>query len=503
MKSPAITQRRRRRLSLSVRVSALLMLAAILPLIIIVVSSEIFARPALTNQASQAMESDARTRVQLIDTYLNERILDAETLSQVPTVQSFLAIPPAMETQDSTTHALYALAAGIFRDKRYTTWALFDPKGNVRLYFPTTNAPQPRGKYLIPPEDLNAVNAGQTFISAVYSDPDAKKASVDIYSPITTPTTHQPLGFIRASLNIDYIWNVVSGDLGANGTGSYAFILDQNGVRIADTDPARLFHAVGPLAPTARQQISDEARYGSLSTVPMLADSTLASMQNSSSASSTFQMTPVGQSGTFEVTRRTTAAVPWAYYVLSPLSTVTAVANQLLYLTCLIALAVLIVAAIFGWGVGRRITRPIMNSVEYLRNNSEALNTLATRQQSAASEQTWVVDSSQVGLQSVQYYTDATKVAARRLSDIGMELAQRWHQLDAQTARQALAQMITTAQYIERSTEFQTASNQKLSTAIKVTTQVTEQLASGATAAAGTSEQLEQVVSQLRHVVGK
>ncbi|HET9922385.1 MAG TPA: hypothetical protein VFQ30_21320, partial [Ktedonobacteraceae bacterium] len=63
MKSPAITQRRRRRLSLSVRVSALLMLAAILPLIIIVVSSEIFARPALTNQASQAMESDARTRV--------------------------------------------------------------------------------------------------------------------------------------------------------------------------------------------------------------------------------------------------------------------------------------------------------------------------------------------------------------------------------------------------------------------------------------------------------
>ena len=82
-------------------------------------------------------------------------------------------------------------------------------------------------------------------------------------------------------------------------------------------------------------------------------------------------------------------------------------------------------------------------------------------------------------------------------------IAERWHQLDAQTARQALAQMIAAAQYIERSTEFQTASSEKLSTAIKVTTQVTEQLASGATAAAKTSEQLEQVVSQLRHVVGK
>jgi C4-dicarboxylate-specific signal transduction histidine kinase len=504
MNSPEMNQRRKRRLSLSVRVSGLLILAAILPLIIIVVISELTARPALTNQASAAMATDARTRVQLINTYLNERTLDAETLGQVPTVQSFLALPPAMETQDSTRHALYALAAGIFRDKRYTTWALFDPRGNVRLYFPTTKVPQPHGKYPVPLENLKAVDAGQTFISAVYYDPDTKKASVDIYSPIAMPTTHQLLGFIRASLNIDYIWNdVVSGDLGANGAGSYAFILDQNGVRIADTDSSRLFHAVAPLPSNVEKQITSEARYGNASIVPVLADSTLASIHKSTSTPSTFQMTPGGQNGVYEVTRLSTTVTPWTYYVLSPLSTVTAVANQQLYFTCAIALLVIIIAALYGWGVGRRITSPIMNSVEYLRNNSETLNALATRQQGAANEQTWVVDSSQVGLQSVQYYTDATQVAARRLSEIGMELTQRWHQLDAQTAKQALAQMIAAAQYIERSTEFQTVSSEKLSTAIKVTTQVTEQLASGATAAADTSEQLEQVVNQLRHVVGR
>jgi methyl-accepting chemotaxis protein len=49
----------------------------------------------------------------------------------------------------------------------------------------------------------------------------------------------------------------------------------------------------------------------------------------------------------------------------------------------------------------------------------------------------------------------------------------------------------------------QDSSNQKLSTAIKVTEQVTEQLAAGATAATATAEQLEQVVNQLRQVVGK
>ena len=76
--------RRRKRLSLSLRVSLLLVLAAVIPLIIVVVVSELPARPALIAQADLAMESNASTRVQLIDTYLTERLLDAETLSQVP-----------------------------------------------------------------------------------------------------------------------------------------------------------------------------------------------------------------------------------------------------------------------------------------------------------------------------------------------------------------------------------------------------------------------------------
>ena len=117
---------------------------------------------------------------------------------------------------------------------------------------------------------------------------------------------------------------------------------------------------------------------------------------------------------------------------------VTAVANQQLLITCLIALGVLVLAALLGLGVGRRITQPILRTVEHLRRNSQALNVLATKQQSAASEQTWVVDSSQVGLKSVQYYTDATAIAAHRLGEMSAQLALRWDQLDVSTAKQAL-----------------------------------------------------------------
>jgi methyl-accepting chemotaxis protein len=63
--------------------------------------------------------------------------------------------------------------------------------------------------------------------------------------------------------------------------------------------------------------------------------------------------------------------------------------------------------------------------------------------------------------------------------------------------------MIGAAQYIEKSVRYQTSSNQKLSTAIKVTTQVNEQLAEGASSASSAAEELEKVVDELRQVVGR
>jgi methyl-accepting chemotaxis protein len=494
-----LKQRRRRRLSLSVRVSLLLMLAALLPLLIVVASSELLARPALISQANTVMESDARSRTQLIDTYFTERMLDAATLSQVPSLQTFMASPPG--NQDLATHAIYALVAGSYRDHHYTNWSLFATQGEIRLYYPAP--PQAHGQYIVPPAYLQAVTSGKSFISAVYFDPKIKKASVDIYNPIIDTAQKKLLGFVRASLAIDYIWDIVNHDRGANGNGSYAFILDQDGVRIADTNPSRLFSAIAPLSQQVQSLITSEERFGTQQPAQVIPDQTLEKVQQDAHPAQTFQMTPAEQNEAFQVVRLSTKVTPWTYFVLSPVSTVTAVANQQLFITSGIAAAVLLLAAIIGIGIGRRITRPILRSVEYLRGNSEALNILAARQRSAATEQMWVVESSHIGLQSVQYYSDATKVAAHHLSDFGNQLVYHWHQLDEHTAKKALGQMTRTAQYIEKATHYQSTSNQKLATALKVTTQVTEQLATGATSAAEAATQLEQVVNELRAVVGK
>jgi Cache domain len=490
-----------------------LVIAAILPLLITLLFSEWQARPALTAQANTSMKSDAKTRVQLIDTYINERLLDSETLAQVPSVQDFLvstAEPGTPQYQNVATHALYALGAGMFRDKHYTTWLLFNPQGRPALYYPLNNAPRPHGKTFATAQYLKDLQAGKTFISDVYYTPQTGKPSVDIYSPVITQSgqgstlpPHKFLGFVRGTLNLDYIWNVVDDDLGNNGAGSYAFILDQNGVRIADTDPARRFKAVERVSDDVQQQIRGELRYGTTDDVPVLRDATMATELKNPATEVTFQAQPAGQNEQFQAVQQTVTSMPWRYVVLSPVRTVTAVADQQLWFTVLIAVTASALVAIIGLIVGRNITRPIIAAVSYMRDNSHSLTTLATRQQDAASEQTWVVDSTQVGLQSVKYYTDAISVAARQLNDIGMMLARDWNHLDARRARQALEKIVAASSYIENATDFQNASNDKLATAIKVAAQVTEQLLEGATSATDAATQLEEIVVQLRNVVGR
>lgn len=491
---------RRRRLSLSFRVSLLLMMAAIVPLLITLAYSELSSRPALITQANIAMQSDARTRVELIDSYLTERLLDAETLSQVPSVWAFLATPPQFVTHDLVTHAEYSLVAGVFRDKHYTVWTLFDTNGNPRLNYPT-NTPSQHGRYVVPPAELQEVTHGKALISPVYYNPTTHKATIDIYAPIvdTAGSTPVMLGFIRSTLNLDYIWNIVASDKGANGNGSDAFILDENGVRIATNDPALLFTSVAPLAAPITQVIKDEQRFGSQNPVPVRSNSALVNLHQNA----TFQMTPAGQNGSFQVAQHAVTNVPWTYFVLSPVSTVTAVANQQLLTTSIIAFVILLLAALLGLGLGSFITQPILAAVERLRRNSSTLKTLSTRQESAATEQSWVIDSSLVGLQSVQYYTNATRIAARDLHQASLDLAQNWDQYDLQSTHRILGQMIKASAYIEKAVHLQTASSQKLATAIKVNTQVNEQLTEGASGTNASAAELEQVVNELRQVVGK
>ncbi len=492
-----------KRLSLTARFSALLVLAVVLPLLITVVGSEVILRPTLLSQASTEMGNDAQAHAQAIDALFIARLQDLGYLRQFFAIQKYLSGDAAFKQQ-----ALNELAVGFRLDTNYTNWSLLDTQGKVRLFYPAP--PGNRGKYSIPPEIMQQLQTSNKAITSdVYFDENTHMAYVDIYAPVIS-ASNKLLGFERSTLGLNDIWTAVNNETNA-APGSYAMLIDNHGVRIAYTNPdttlttlpQALFKAIAPLPAPFEQRISDENLYGNAQRPVSVLDDPLATQLQNPQGASTFQLTPALQTEPFQVYRVSCQAVPWTFVVLRPVNTITKAANQQDFYLLLLAAVITLLAALVGLLVGRSITRPILQSVSSLLASSQMLKTLAAREQATATEQKWIVESSQVGLKSVQYYTEAASVAARKLDEMSTELAQRWGGLDIQRAQHRLSEIVSTANYIEKAVSHQEKSGKSLSTAIRITTQVTEQLLSGATSANDAATQLEDVIDQLRKVVGQ
>src|SRR5581483_420438 len=124
------------------------------------------------------------------------------------------------------------------------------------------------GAVKIPAPELDAILHGREYLSPIFYDPQTRQGLMHIAVPSATQSG-QVIGYIRATLRVTHIWDIVANDQGANGSGSGAFILDENGVRIADTDTAARFTAVASLPDDVKNEIKAEARYGSTDPVPV------------------------------------------------------------------------------------------------------------------------------------------------------------------------------------------------------------------------------------------
>ncbi|HEX6483130.1 MAG TPA: cache domain-containing protein [Ktedonobacteraceae bacterium] len=493
----------RKSLPLSIRISLWLILVSILPLLLTLIISVVQSRSTLINQSSRTMETDAQTHAQLIDNYLSQKLLILKSLDYTPVVQAFL-LNPAGDQKDAATIVANGYAIQKLVDPDVTIATFFNLRGKVVLYYSLYGLkPQPHGKYMIPPEDALQIAKGQQFVSSVYYDPVTHQSSVDLYTPVYSTTLKRLLGVVRDTLTLDNIWNFVNSEKGANGSGSYAFILDQNGVRVVDPDPNALFTSITPLNTTIQQNIIAENLYGKTGTdtVPVLADANLSSIQRQPDPPTTFQEVPAGKNESFQVTRRHLTSVPWTYFVLTPVNEVVAVANQQLLIIVLIAAIIVLPVAVIGWIVGYRISSPIKRSVDSLVKNSHVLNQLAEREKNAASEQVWIVEASKTGLKSQQYYTDASQIAVRQLNKLARDVLQQ-RNADLQSTLQAVTQMLNTGLYFEKAIAYQNETNNKVAAAVKVTNEVAEQLAAGAISASEAANELDWIVNQLRQIVG-
>ncbi len=498
-KSPA-----RKSLPLSVHLSLWLIGVAIFPLLLALLINAIPSRTSLINQASALMLTDAKAHATLIDTYLRNKEAIAASLSNDPSVQLYLQHPKSFSQAQLAlfVHDGLALEQSLYPE--VTLIEYFTPRGELLLHFSIYGTqPHLHGTTLVPDEYLQGVLQGQQFFSAVSYDSRTHISSVELYTPVfASATSRQVVGFLRNTLKLDTIWTIVLSEKGANGSGSYAFLLDQNGVRIVDPDPHTLFTAIAPPSLQAQQQMQVQGFYGlTTQKIPVVDDQILQRIQDQNHPPTWFQEVPADLHDSFQVNWQRLTTVPWTYFVLTPVNIVEAVANQQMLILSLIALLVLIPVAVIGWFVGRRISTPILRSTDALVKSSAILNRLAEVAENAASEQILIVDSSQVGLKSVEYYTKASKKAIWQLINLGKDLPLRSH-TGQQAFQQDIHVIVGIGEYLKKAVDYQDESNKKVSTAIKVTDGVASQLASEARSTKAVADELDRTVEQLRGIVG-
>jgi C4-dicarboxylate-specific signal transduction histidine kinase len=500
-----ITSTDRKSFPLSIRLSFWLVGVAILPLLLALLISEVPSRTTLINQASTLMITDAKVHAKLIDNYLANKEAIIESLSNDPSVQGYIPNPHSFSKAELALFIQDGLALEKSLSPEITLIEFCDARGQTLLHYSLYgDEPQVHGTSLIAPEYLQRVLQGQQFFSGVYYDARTHISSSQLYTPVfASATSEKVTGFVRDTLNLDNLWSIVTGEKGANGSGSYAFLLDQHGVRIIDPNPRTLFTAIAPLSSSVQQQIQAQGLYGlnAQQQLPVVTDTTLQGIQSQSNPPASFQEVPAEQQASFQVTRQPLTAVPWTYFTLTPVNTVEAVANQQLLILSLIGLLVLVPAAVIGWVVGTRISTPVLRLTDSLAKSSSALNRLAEQEENAASQQVWIVDASQIGLESVEYYTKASKKAIWRLNYLSRELPLHKYK-DQQMYLQDVDALNGIGTYLKKAITYQDESNKKVSTAINVTNEVANQLASGARATKEIADELDRTVEQLREIVG-
>ena len=371
MKIDVLIKHMKYKTSLTALVSVLITLVAIIPLLITIMMSQKLSRPQLVSQSADAMAQDAHTRVQLIDAYLHDRLNDVQTVSNLYALQQY-----AMGNSAFKDQALNALTVGTQNDVNYDTWSVLDLQGHVLLSYPMP--PRMHGKALIPQEILDQIHqSNREQISGVFYNPDVENASIVIYVPIMGSYS-KIVGVIRTEVLLTYIWNVVNSQ--ADHAGSYGFILDQHRVRIAYTNSggstlARsqyLFKAISPLSSQEHQAIVSEDLYGNNERpITVSPDPGLVAWLNDPQSPSRVEEVPPGQQETFEIVRVQISVVGWTYFALRPLKAIVSIADQQLYTTLLIAAIVLVLAIFIGVATGRRITQPILRSIEQQRRAYE------------------------------------------------------------------------------------------------------------------------------------
>ncbi len=317
-------------------------------------------RDAITEQATTALLAHGVSTTLAIDQYLSDRREDITAASQLPEFVAFLTNPNNETAKQNALRALKALATRT----DYESIALVDPSGKIILSSDEADLNTDVGFRLYFTEAMKgSVYTSDPAVSVITNRP-AIFFSAPVWGPGGTI-----LGVVRSRLALDGIWRLVERDKDVEGKGSYGILLDENGIRIANSlslgrrdemeGSQLLYTAIAPLAPQAELKLISERRFGNVATIQVVPLPEVAAALATPGRKTFETASEINPERNLAAIAKVTTK-PWSYVILSPFSTFFRVLDSLsmVFTIGLVLLLFLIVmTAIY---VARGFTNPIV-----------------------------------------------------------------------------------------------------------------------------------------------
>lgn len=279
-------------------------------------------RNTVTDMATTGLLGHAAATSSAVDQYLVDKREDIVAASQLPELATFLANPNDEAVKQNGVRALKSLA----NRSDYESVAIVGANGKVLLSSAEADVNTDLSFRLYFIEAMKG--------SAYISDPSVSvitgRPAIFFSAPIKD-ASNKVVGVVRSRLSLNGIWGLVERDKDVEGKGSYGMLLDENGIRIANSQSLGrreqmegsklLYTAIAPVAPEVEKALVAEKRFGKATSenvqvvpVPEVADAL------ATAGVKTFETSSESNS------ERNFAAVtnitnkPWRYVVMSPWS---------------------------------------------------------------------------------------------------------------------------------------------------------------------------------------
>lgn len=280
-------------------------------------------RRTVTNQATAGLLSHAVTTSYVIDQYLSNKREDIIVASGSRELATFLDLPQLPNTRTSALQALKTFSARV----DYESVALISMDGKIIL---SSSESDIGTDVAFRPYFIEALK-GNPYISDPSVSVVTNRPAIFFSAPVRN-TSGEIIGVVRSRLSLSGIWDLVERDNESEGENSYGMLLDENGIRLANSQSQGrraemegsmlLYTAVAPVSPETEKQLVAEKRFGNATStqVQIVPIPEVANALSTPAAKAFETSSDVNSERNFAAVSSLTQK-PWRYVIMSPFST--------------------------------------------------------------------------------------------------------------------------------------------------------------------------------------